>query len=88
MMEANPSNIAQLDKSENVWKSLKISNKSSSEVNSIIKRKPKWIRVKLPTGKKYTELRGLVDKYKLNKFVHQEVVQIWVNAGEKELQLL
>ena len=29
-------------------------------------KKPKWIRVKLPTGKKYTELRGLVDKYGLN----------------------
>ncbi len=28
--------------------------------------KPKWLRVKLPTGKKYTELRGLVDQYKLN----------------------
>lgn len=28
--------------------------------------KPKWLRVKLPTGKKYTELRGLVDKYNLN----------------------
>ena len=28
--------------------------------------KPKWLRVKLPTGQKYTELRGLVDKYKLN----------------------
>jgi len=28
--------------------------------------KPKWLRVKLPTGKKYTELRGVVDKYKLN----------------------
>lgn len=28
--------------------------------------KPKWIRVKLPTGKKYTDLRGLVDKYQLN----------------------
>ncbi len=28
--------------------------------------KPKWLRVKLPTGPKYTELRGLVDKYKLN----------------------
>ena len=27
--------------------------------------KPKWLRVKLPTGKKYTELRGLVDKYEL-----------------------
>ena len=31
-----------------------------------IAKKPKWIRVKLPTGKKYTELRSLVDKYKLN----------------------
>ena len=29
-------------------------------------KKPKWIRVKLPTGKKYTELRGLVDKYDLH----------------------
>lgn len=28
--------------------------------------KPKWLRVKLPTGKKYTELRGLVDKYELH----------------------
>ena len=26
--------------------------------------KPKWLRVKLPTGKKYTELRGLVEQYK------------------------
>lgn len=31
-----------------------------------IQHKPKWIRVKLPTGKKYTELRGVVDKYQLN----------------------
>ncbi|MDC0916293.1 lipoyl synthase [Flavobacteriaceae bacterium] len=30
------------------------------------KKKPEWIRVKLPTGKKYTELRGLVENYKLN----------------------
>jgi len=30
------------------------------------KRKPKWLKVKLPVGKKYTELRSLVDKYKLN----------------------
>jgi len=29
-------------------------------------KKPKWLRVKLPVGKKYTELRTLVDKYKLN----------------------
>ena len=33
--------------------------------NTTIK-KPKWIRVKLPTGKKYTELRSIVDKYNLN----------------------
>ena len=31
-----------------------------------VTKKPKWLRVKLPTGKKYTELRGLVDKYNLN----------------------
>ncbi|WP_103071915.1 lipoyl synthase [Aquimarina sediminis] len=30
------------------------------------KGKPKWLRVKLPTGKKYTELRGIVDKYNLH----------------------
>ena len=28
--------------------------------------KPKWLRVKLPTGKNYADLRTLVDKYKLN----------------------
>lgn len=28
--------------------------------------KPKWLRVKLPIGKKYTELRGLVEKHQLN----------------------
>ena len=28
--------------------------------------KPKWLRVKLPTRKKFTELRGLVDKYELH----------------------
>ena len=37
--------------------------------NSIIiprTKKPEWLRVKLPVGKKYTELRGIVEKYKLN----------------------
>lgn len=40
-----------------------------SETQTILTKpepKPKWLRVKLPTGKKYTELRGLVDKYKLH----------------------
>ena len=30
------------------------------------KKKPNWIHVKLPVGKNYKSLRGLVDKYKLN----------------------
>ncbi len=39
-----------------------------SENSVIIPRtkKPTWLRVKLPVGKKYTELRDIVDKYKLN----------------------
>lgn len=38
---------------------------SEQELN-IHQPKPKWLRVKLPTGKKYVELKGLVDKYKLH----------------------
>ena len=38
----------------------------TTTVNKPHKGKPKWLRVKLPTGKKYTELRGLVDKYNLH----------------------
>ncbi|AMC09878.1 lipoyl synthase [Lutibacter profundi] len=41
-----------------------MSEKIISSPNKI--KKPQWLRVKLPVGKKYTELRGLVDKYKLN----------------------
>ena len=42
---------------------------SQSVVEHVVpptKGKPKWLRVKLPTGKKYTQLRGLVDKYDLH----------------------
>jgi lipoic acid synthetase len=31
-----------------------------------IQRKPEWLKVKLPTGKKYVTLRNLVSDYKLN----------------------
>ena len=39
-----------------------------SEESTITTRikKPEWLRVKLPVGKKYTDLRSIVDKYKLN----------------------
>lgn len=41
---------------------------SSDTLEHVIppKGKPKWLRVKLPTGKKYTQLRGLVEKYDLH----------------------
>ena len=50
-----------------VLKSAK-SLKKTESLNSIqsFKKKPNWIRVKLPVGKKYSNLRSLVDKYKLN----------------------
>ncbi|MDR3272056.1 MAG: lipoyl synthase [Flavobacteriaceae bacterium] len=38
----------------------------SQEMETATVSKPKWIRVKLPTGKNYKELRNLVDKYNLN----------------------
>lgn len=41
---------------------------STTTVESVrpAKGKPKWLRVKLPTGKKYTQLRNLVDTYDLH----------------------
>ena len=41
---------------------------STEVLKSVVppKGKPKWLRVKLPTGKKYTQLRSLVDKYDLH----------------------
>lgn len=41
-------------------------NTSTASVAPPAKGKPKWLRVKLPVGKKYKELRGLVDKYDLH----------------------
>ena len=43
-----------------------MSTDTISPVKEKPKAKPKWLRVKLPTGKKYTELRSLVDKYDLH----------------------
>ena len=58
---------------KNEWKSLDVSNRNlvSSEITakSKISKKPKWIRVKLPTGKKYTELRGLVTSRLFHSFL-------------------
>ncbi len=36
------------------------------EDKNLMKRKPKWLRVKLPTGENYKKVRGLVSKHSLN----------------------
>ena len=41
-----------------------MSNSSSIEISK--KRKPRWLRVKLPTGENYKQVRSLVDDYKLH----------------------
>ncbi len=41
-----------------------MSNSSSIEISN--KRKPRWLRVKLPTGENYRQVRSLVDDYKLH----------------------
>ena len=51
---------------DSLEKSQEISSLAPVETPQPRQAKPKWLRVKLPTGKKYTALRGLVDKYKLN----------------------
>ena len=47
------------------WSSLRLKNTLRNRTRPITP-KPDWLRVKLPIGKKYTQLRGLVDKYQLH----------------------
>ena len=51
---------------DSLEKSQEISSTAPVEKPQPRRAKPKWLRVKLPTGEKYTAIRGLVDKYKLN----------------------
>ena len=51
----------------NNWVKLDIRNRNSeskisTKNNFGFKKKPEWIRVKLPTGKKYSNLRGYIKK--------------------------
>ncbi|MCY4217378.1 MAG: lipoyl synthase [Flavobacteriaceae bacterium] len=55
--------------SVSTWKSIKPIQKTfspSTNGQPTKKRKPPWIRAKLPIGEKYKDLRHLVDKYKLH----------------------
>ena len=57
------------------WFKVDLSNKKSinspkvisiNEIDKIKKRKPKWLRVKLPTGKNYKHVRKLVSEHNLH----------------------
>ena len=51
-------------------------------------RKPKWLRVKLPTGENYKHVRKLVFEHNLHTICESGIVQIWENVGVKEQQHL
>ena len=52
------------------------------------RRHPKWIKAKLPTGKNYQHLKRLMRGLELTPFVKKLNVQILVNVGMTEPQLL
>ena len=43
--------------------------------------KPKWLRVKLPTGDSYKKVRSLVDQHKLHTICELATAPTWANAG-------
>ena len=62
MIEQNkiPGNSTEI-KENSTWHKVDLSKKKVKH-----QPKPKWLRVKLPIGDKYTQLRNLVDKYNLH----------------------
>ena len=63
---------------------VKLSLPKMTSENKVRTKKPSWIRVKLPIGKKYTELRSTVEKNNLHTICVSEIVLIWGNVGQKE----
>jgi lipoate synthase len=51
-------------------------------------RKPKWLKVKLPTGQAYKNVRGITKAHDLHTICGVVTVQIWENVGGQELQHL
>ena len=54
-----------LDKNSK-WLSVKPPVKGKSLEKDRLNKKPSWLRVKLPSGKKFTNLRKIVDKHRLH----------------------
>ena len=46
--------------------------------------KPKWLRVKLPTGEPYKKVREIVSEHKLHTIVKADIVRIWESVGGLE----
>ena len=62
---------------ESILESVSIIDTQSSA--AVREAKPKWLKVKLPIGQKYTELRTLVDKYELNTICTSGSCPCWGN---------
>ena len=60
----------------------------SIEMSEVVQKKPKWLRVKLPTGKTISMCASLYRNTNYTPFVKAETALIWVNAGVREPQLL
>jgi lipoate synthase len=50
--------------------------------------KPKWLRVKLPTGENYKKVRDWLKNTNYTLFAKVEIAPIWANAGALVPQLL
>jgi len=59
-----------LDKSSVIWTTERIKTNAMSEIKegegAVRIKKPKWLRVKLPTGEKYKKVRSLVEEHNLH----------------------
>ena len=51
-------------------------------------KKPKWLKVKLPTGQAYKNVRGITKSHDLHTICESGNCLIWASVGEKGLQLL
>lgn len=63
-----------------------LNNRSGSNVDSVIqqleiRRKPDWLRAKMPGGEGYIRLKKLLTKTNCTRFVRKQVAPTWANVG-------
>ena len=53
-----------------------------------MQRKPDWLKVSLPQGKKYLDIKEIIEKKNFILYVWMENVLTYLNVGGVELLLL